>query len=75
MVHAIQRKSHFIIFIFLPSLNFIIFQMFGVCNYKFLLIIIEKSVQLKVEHLMDLAHLVLESVVFVSPCHIIQILS
>ena len=40
-----------------------------------LLFIIGKSVQLKVEHLMDLVHLVLESAVFVSLCTIIQIIS
>ena len=45
------------------------------CRYKFLFLIIGKNVQLKVEHLMDLVHLVLESVVFVSLCPIIQILS
>ena len=49
--------------------------MFGICHYKFLLLIIEKSVQIKAERLMDPVHLVLESVVFVSPCPIIQILS
>ena len=44
-------------------------------HYKFLLLIIGKSVQLKAEHLMDLVQRVLESVVSVSPCPIIQILS
>ena len=49
-----------------------IYQIFGVITTSYLL---GKNVQLKVEHLMDLVHLVLESVVFVSPCPIIQILS
>ena len=49
-----------------------LYQIFGVITTSYLL---GKNVQLKVEHLMDLVHLVLESVVFVSPCPIIQILS
>ena len=61
--------------IFLSILNLMIYQMFGVHNYKFLPLIIGKSVQPKVEHLMDLVHLVLESAVFVSLCPIIQIIS
>merc|ERR1739848_159665 len=43
-------------------------MMFALEHHEMVHAIQQKSVQLKVEHLMDLVHLVLESVVFL-PCH------